>query len=178
LVAAVPPEDVLELPGDPESVARTICLRALTQRARTRAELAGLLSRRGVPAEAAAHVLDRFTEVGLIDDAALAENFAAGAHLERGLSRRAVAAKLRGRGVDEPVVQAAVDQIDADSEYAAARAIAVRRLRSLDGLEPQVQARRVASALGRRGYPPALAFRVVKDVIDELDVSDPATISR
>ena len=177
MVSPAPPEDVLDLPGDPESVARAICLRALTQRARTRTELAGLLSRRGVPAEAAAHVLDRFTEVGLIDDVALAENFVAGAHLERGLSRRAVAAKLRDRGVDEQIVEAAVIRIDAESEYAAARTIAARRLRSLGGLEPRVQARRVISALARRGYPPALAVRVVNDLIGELAGSDSAPTS-
>ena len=53
-----------------------ICLRLLDQRARSRAELADALRRRGVPDDAATRVLDRFVEVGLIDDAALAAGFA------------------------------------------------------------------------------------------------------
>lgn len=160
------PADELEPPGDPESVARIICLRALNQRARTRSELTGLLSRKGVPEDAAARVLDRFTEVGLIDDAALAESFAAAAHSERGLSRRAVAMKLRRRGVDEPTVEQAVEQIDGDSELAAARDLARRRLRALSGLDRDVQARRLVSLLARRGYAPGLAYRVVREVLD------------
>jgi regulatory protein len=153
-------------PGDPESVARIICLRALNQRARTRSELADLLNRKGVPDDAASLVLNRFAEVGLIDDASLAESFAAAAHSERGLSRRAVALRLRRRGIDEPIVQGAVAQIDDESEYAAARSLVLRRGKALTGLATEVQARRLVALLGRRGYPPSLAFRVVQDVLD------------
>jgi regulatory protein len=131
--------------------------------------LSALLARRGVPDDAATSVLDRFAEIGLIDDVALADSFAASAHHERGLSRRAVATKLRQRGIDEPVVQAAVDQIDADSELAAAHALALHRLRALGGLEPAVQARRIVGLLARRGYSPGLAYRVVKDVIADAE---------
>src|SRR6266566_8138578 len=91
----VPPEDEQDAPGDPESVARAICLRLLTQRARSRAELAEVLRRRGVPDAAAGAVLTRYTEVGLIDDESLARNVALAQHQERGLAGRAVAVKLR-----------------------------------------------------------------------------------
>jgi regulatory protein len=164
-----PPEDEVALgpPGDPESVARTICLRLLDRRARTRAELAGALRKRGVPDEAATAVLDRFTEVGLIDDAALAGNYAAAQHRERGLSGRAVAVKLRQRGVSEQAVRQAVEQIDSESERAAARALADKKLRSLAGLDPAVQARRLVGMLGRRGYAAGLAYEVVRAAVAE-----------
>ena len=42
-----------DLPGDPVSVARAICLRLLTDRQRTRAELATALRRKRVPDDAA-----------------------------------------------------------------------------------------------------------------------------
>ena len=129
----------------------------LDRRARTRSELAEALRKRGVPEEAATAVLDRFAGVGLVDDAALASTYAAAQHRERGLAGRAVAAKLRQRGVGEREVQAAVEQIDRDSEYAAARSLAVKKLRSLDGVEPAAQARRLVGFLGRRGYSPGLA---------------------
>jgi regulatory protein len=163
----VPPEDEQALgpPGDPETIARTICLRLLDQRARTRAELADALRRKGVPDEPAAVVLDRFAEVGLIDDEALAGTFALAQHRERGLARRAVAVKLRRRGLDEQVVAAALDPIDRDSEYAAARTLVARKLRSLGGLDPQVQARRLVGLLGRRGYPAGLAHEVVREAL-------------
>jgi regulatory protein len=167
---AVPPDDELDPPGDPESVARTICLRALTQRAQSRAELATKLSRRGIPDDVARAVLDRFTEVGLIDDDALADTFAVAAHRERGLSGRAVVTKLRQRGVAEPAVQAAVGQIDAESERAAARELVQRKLRSLQGVAPEVRARRLVNLLARRGYASGLAYQVVREAVADADL--------
>src|SRR5688500_10025270 len=64
-----PPEDEL---GDPVSAARGICLRALTGAPKTRSQLADLLAAKDIPDDAAETVLNRFTEVGLIDDAAFA----------------------------------------------------------------------------------------------------------
>ena len=164
-----PPEDpqAAEPPSDPEAVARAICLRLLTQRARSRSELAAALSRRGVPDDAAAVVLDRFTEVGLIDDSALAHTMASAAHRERGLAGRAVAAKLRQRGLDEDQVRSAVETIDADSEQARAEQLVRQRLRSLSGLEPPVQARRLVGLLARKGYPAGVAYEVVRRVMTE-----------
>jgi regulatory protein len=169
--ADLPPEDEAALgpPGDPESVARTICLRLLDRRARSRAELATALRKRGVPDDAAGAVLDRFAEVGLIDDAALAGTLAAAQHRERGLAGRAVAVKLRQRGIAEPQVRAAIESIDRDSEYAAAQALVAKKLRSLGGLEPQVQARRLVGLLGRRGYAPGLAHEVVRAALAEAE---------
>ena len=59
-----------ELEADPEAVARKILLDTLTGQARSRKELADKLAKRGVPDGLAGELLDRFTEVGLIDDAA------------------------------------------------------------------------------------------------------------
>ena len=74
--------------NDPESVARGICLRALTGAPKTRQQLAELLSARGVPDDAAEAVLDRYTEVGLIDDAAFARAWVSSRQAGRGLARR------------------------------------------------------------------------------------------
>ena len=169
-------EDVAnaEPPGDPETTARIICLRLLDHSARTRAELATALRKRGVPDDAAERVLDRFAEIGLIDDADLANGYALAQHQERGLASRAVAAKLRRRGVADETLQAALQQIDPASEAAVARTLAVRKLRSLSGLAPEVQARRLVGLLGRKGYSPGLAYRVVREVIADVDTDEAA----
>jgi regulatory protein len=150
--------------GDPESVARSICLRMLDQRARSRAELATALAKRGVPTDAATRVLDRYAEVGLIDDAALAAGLAEAQHRERGLARRAVAAKLRQRGL-EGQIESAVAGIDADREQARAHQLVERRRRALAGLPPDVQARRLVGLLARKGYPAGLAHSVVRTAL-------------
>jgi regulatory protein len=157
-------------------VARAICLRLLTQRARGRAELAGALAARGVPAEAARAVLDRFTEVGLIDDAALAHSLAGSAHRERGLARRAVAAKLRQVGLDDEVIAEALNGIDAESERTRARELVERRRRALAGLPSEVQARRLVGLLARKGYPSGLAYQVVREVLADAVDWDAETV--
>ncbi|WP_338183208.1 regulatory protein RecX [Jatrophihabitans sp.] len=144
----------------------------LDRSARTRAELATALARRGVPDDAAERVLNRFVEVGLIDDAALADGYALAQHRERGLAGRAVAQKLRRRGVPDDTLQAAVGLIDPESELATARALAARKLRSMGGLEPAAQARRLVGLLARKGYPSGLAYQVVREAIADLEVAE------
>lgn len=167
--ADVPPHEELDPPGDAESVARAVCFRLLTVRARTRAELSDALRRRGVPDEAAERVLNRLTEVGLIDDAAFADAYARSLHGQRGLARRAVVSKLRQRGVGDDVADAAVGVIDADSESAAARSLVHRKLRSLSGLDSTAQTRRLLGLLARRGYSGGLAVRVVREVMTDAE---------
>jgi regulatory protein len=150
-------------PGDPESVARSICLRQLAAAPRTRAQLAETLARRGVPDDAADRVLARFGEVGLIDDAMFAQAWVSSRHIGRGLARRALSAELRQRGVDSQTTQEAVAALDADTEEATARELVRRRLRGLGSVEPAVAQRRLLGMLGRKGYSAGLAYRVIRD---------------
>jgi len=170
--AAGPPEDA---PGDPESVARAICLRLLTAQPRTRAELATALAKRGVPDDAAATVLSRFTEVGLIDDRAFAAAWVDSRHAGRGLGRRALAAELRRRGVAGQIVGEAVAVVDAEAEERAARQLVDRRLAASRGLEQPARVRRLAGMLARKGYPPGLAMRVVREAL-ATDGADPGDL--
>jgi regulatory protein len=152
-------------PADPEAVAREICLRLLTATPRTRAQLADALRRREVPDEIAERVLSRFTDVGLIDDAAFSQAWVQSRHLGRGLARRALATELRQRGVADETVSAAVETLGPDQEEATARELVVRRLASTQGLDPRKRARRLVGLLARKGYPPELAYRVVRDAL-------------
>ncbi|MDR0626604.1 MAG: RecX family transcriptional regulator, partial [Bifidobacteriaceae bacterium] len=68
-----------------EEFARELALKALDRAPRTRAQLAELMAKREVPPGLAAKVLDRFEEVGLINDQAFAEALVRTRHAERGL---------------------------------------------------------------------------------------------
>ncbi|MFI6228220.1 regulatory protein RecX [Micromonospora echinospora] len=151
-------------PRNEAEVAREICLRQLAVRPRTRAELAGALARRGISPEAAAEVLDRYDEVGIIDDAAFARAWVSSRHAGRGLARRALANELRQRGVDSEVAGAALGELDEATEAQTARALVDRKLRSARG-EPDAVFRRLVGMLARKGYPPGLAIRAVKDAL-------------
>ncbi|WP_157248347.1 recombination regulator RecX [Nonomuraea typhae] len=154
-------------PADPESVARNICLRLLTMAPKTRAQLAEALRKREVPEEAANAVLDRFTELGLINDEAFAEAWVDSRHHGRGLARRALAAELRHRGVDNDTVNDAVERLDSDQEAEMARQLVDRKLRSTRGLDPQARTRRLAGMLARKGYSGGLAFRVIREALEQ-----------
>jgi regulatory protein len=151
--------------ADPEAVARAICLRQLAAAPKTRAQLAQVLARRNVPEPAATRVLDRFTEVGLIDDAAYAHLWVRSRHELKGLSRRALAHELRTRGVSDDDAAPALETVAADDEHAAARALAERRLRSMRGLPVEVQRRRLAGMLARKGYSAEVAMQAVRDTV-------------
>ncbi|SCL31773.1 regulatory protein RecX [Micromonospora inyonensis] len=151
-------------PRDEAEAAREICLRQLAVRPCTRAELAGALARRGISSEVAAEVLDRYDEVGIIDDAAFARAWVSSRHAGRGLARRALANELRQRGVDGEVAGAALGELDEATEAETARALVDRKLRSARG-EPDAIFRRLVGMLARKGYPPGLAIRAVKDAL-------------
>jgi regulatory protein len=149
--------------ADPESVARQICLHQLEYAPRTRAELAAVLAKKGVPDDAAEAVLGRFTEVGLIDDATFSQMWVESRHRNRGLSGRALQQELRRKGVDEVTAREATAALDPDEEAATARSVVQRKLPSTRGLAPEARVRRLAGMLARKGYNAGLAFRIVKE---------------
>jgi regulatory protein len=148
-------------PGDPEAVAKAICLRLLTAAPRPRAGLAQALQRRGIPPEVIEAVLDRFTEVGLIDDQAYAEAFVASRHRDRGLGAAALRTELRRKGVDADVAGLAAAPIDSEAERRRAEALIVRRVDSAMVGGYQSARRRLVGLLARRGYAADVATSVV-----------------
>ena len=153
--------------ADPEAIARQICLRLLAVAPRTRAQFEAALRRRGVPDDAAEAVLGRFTEVKLIDDATFANAWVESRHHGRGLSGRALAAELRGRGVASGDIQAAVARLDPEQEVATARSLVAARLAATRGLPAPARARRLIGMLARKGYSPALAYRLTREALEQ-----------
>lgn len=143
--------------------ARQVCLQLLEISPRTRAELAGALVNKGVPDEAAAQVLDRFTEVGMIDDALFASLWVSSRHRGRGLAGRALSQELRRKGIDDDTARNAIAELEPEQEEQTARELVRRKLPSTRRLPAEARIRRLAGMLARKGYGPGLAFRIVKD---------------
>ncbi|MGA3152209.1 MAG: regulatory protein RecX [Streptosporangiaceae bacterium] len=156
-----------EADADPEAIARQICLRLLTVAPRTRAQLADALRRRDVPESAADAVLGRFADVKLIDDTMFAQAWVESRHYGRGLSRRALASELRQRGVPSEDIDSAVSRLDPEQELATAEALVARRLAGTRGQPPQARIRRLMGVLARKGYPQALAYRVIRTALEQ-----------
>ncbi len=161
--------------ADPESVARKILLDALTGQARSRQELRDKLAKRDVPADLAERLLDRFTEVGLVDDQAFARSWVESRQRSRGLARRALAQELRRKGVDDETARTALDDLDPADEEEAARTLVRKKLRSLRGVDRTTATRRLAGLLARKGYPAAMAFAVVREELGAAEDDDGPT---
>ena len=163
MTKSCPPPSTSELSR--EEQARNLCLRLLTARARTRAELEGQLAKRGYPYDVSKRVLDRLTQVGLIYDADFAEQWVRSRRANAGKGKRALAAELRTKGVDNDVIMAALDGIDAGAERQRAEKLVRDRLRreKLGDDDDAKIARRLVGMLARRGYSQTMAFDVVKD---------------
>ncbi len=161
--------------ADHEAIARKILLDQLTGQARSRAELATKLARKHVPDEVAGPLLDRFEEVGLVDDASFAREWTQSRQTSRGLARRALGVELRRKGVAQEVIDEALEQVSDDDERAAARRLVERKLRSVAGLDQQVQVRRLVGMLGRKGYGPGVSFAVVREVLGETGMDPEVT---
>jgi regulatory protein len=159
--------------GDPEAAALEICLRLLTAAPRTRAQLDQALRRRGMAQSATDAALDRLAGAGLIDDAAFARAWVDTRHRGRGLARRALTAELRQRGVDEGDVRAAVADLGPEQEAASARRLVEAKLAATRGRPLATRMRRLTGLLARKGYPPGMAYRVIREALEQEGI-DPA----
>lgn len=171
----------VDVDADPEQVVRTMLLRRLSAAPRTRAELEKDLARRGADPQIAAAVLDRFEEVGLIDDEAYARMWVESRHRSKALARSVLRRELSDRGIDRDSVDEALAVIDDDAEWQRARDFAKRKFRIRRGEDRLKAMNRLAGQLARKGYPAGVCFTVARevsaavaeqgeqDVIDEID---------
>jgi len=150
---------------DPHDVARQIVLRQLAMAPRSRAQLEQKLAQRDCPADVAAAVLDRMTEVGLVDDPAYAQILVRTQQAGRGLAKHALARELRTKGIDDDLAEEALASISDADERCRARELVDKKLRAMHGLGIEVQTRRLAGMLARKGYSPNLTYAVIRDAI-------------
>lgn len=151
---------------DPAERAREIAIRLLTHSPRSTAQLREGLLAREVEPDVVDEIIERYQEVGLLNDPELAATIARTRHSERGKSRRAVRQELQRKGFDTHDIQAALEQISDDDEHAVARELAFKRWNQLEGVDRDKRVRRVVGMLGRRGYSPSLAFALVRECED------------
>ena len=145
-----------------EEQARALCLRLLTVRARTRAELAGQLAKRGYPDDVSTRVLDRLADVGLVDDVDFAEQWVHSRRVNAGKGKRALAAELHTKGVDTDVITSVLSDIDPEAERDRAEELVRKKLRRENLSDDDLRLRRrLVAMLARRGYSQKMAYDVV-----------------
>ena len=162
MTASCPPPSTSE--SSREEQARALCLRLLTVRARTRAELAGQLTKRGYPDDVSTRVLDRLADVGLVDDVDFAEQWVHSRRVNAGKGKRALAAELHTKGVDNDVITSVLSDINPDAERDRAEELVRKKLRRENLSDQAADARvtrRLVGMLARRGFSQGMAYDVV-----------------
>lgn len=138
---------------------------------RSRHQLLTKLLERNVPEDVAEAVLDRYEEVQLIDDAEFARMWVRSRAQFRSMARSAIKRELADRGITGDLAEEALSQRTDEDERAAAVELVRRKLRPIadptDRTQRDKQVRRLVSMLARKGYPPSVAFSIVRDVLDE-----------
>ncbi len=149
-----------------EDAAHAAALWLLESRARTRLELRQRLERRGFETGAIERALDRLDAVGLVDDEAFARDLAS-SRVEQGVDAPRIIIELKDRGIaPELAARIAGESAPPDDRAERCRELAEARLAKLQGLRPEVQFRRLAAYLVRRGYPGDIVENIVSELVD------------
>ena len=153
------------------STARAAALRLLAVHARSRAELGERLALKGFDASTVATVLDDLTGIRLLDDESFARDWVQVRSEVRGSAPAVLRRELLAKGVDAGLIEEAIaGTFPGDAVAGRAWEVGRMRLQRLQGLTPEVQARRLAGYLMRRGYPEGLAKRVAVELTGVFEV--------
>lgn len=154
-------------PEKQESRARNVLLYQLSKSAKSKDQCRKILANRGIDSEIAEKVLDRFEEAQIIDDAVFARAFTNSRIRGKGLAKTAIARELREKGVDQELIETALEALDAESELTRARELAVNRVRRMSHLEKLVIQRRLSGFLARKGYSGSIVQSATRVALEE-----------
>ena len=150
--------------NDAHSQARNIVLNQLNFMPRSRKELETALAKRHIEPDVAKSVLDRFEEIGMVDDAAYAELLIRSRCNTKRVSRSVLRQQLRQKGVNQEIIEEALLVVSDADELRMATELVERKARAMSRLEPEVRKRRLFGLLARKGYNPSIALRVIQDL--------------
>lgn len=163
--ASAPPAPKPELP-EPERI-RQVILAALERRRRTRSQLETVLRRKGFAAPACAPILDRLTEVGLIDDLEYARVYLRRRVAGKPRGARLLRAELLGKGVPGAEADRALAEFAAeagDPAEDALRALGPLLKRNAT-LEPRLLRQKAWQFLARRGFAGDVVERALREAL-------------
>lgn len=146
-----------------EQRARNVLLYQLSRGAKSAHTLRTILEKREIDPQIAEAVIERFIEVGLIDDAAFAETLVNSKLRHKGLAKSAIKRELNGKGVSAEIVEQATAQITPESELELAIELAKHRSARMGNLALDVRQRRLSGFLARKGYSSSVILAAIKE---------------
>ncbi|WP_295839583.1 regulatory protein RecX [uncultured Microbacterium sp.] len=122
-------------------------------------------------------LIDRFVDLGYLDDATFAEQLVLSAIEKRGEGRRAVAETLRKRGIPRDIAEAALSELP-DDDAERALEFARSKMRGVDGKDYDAALRRLGGQLARRGYPSSVALTAARTALSEAGIGRARSFGR
>jgi regulatory protein len=164
-------EKIARLQGeDTREVAYQQALNFLNYRPRSEAEVRRNLEEHEFSEEIIAEVLERLRQARLLDDTRFARAWVENRSEFRPRSRRALALEMRRRGLDDPAITEALEQVDDDAMAYQAAIKQSRKIKSADWLDFR---QKLSSFLARRGFPYDVILPTVKRVWSEIKSGAP-----
>ena len=157
---------------DSKKKCRERMARLLVKREYSEAELYRKGIRWGYSSEIAHSALSRLRELNMVND-----DRAASAHVESRLRNRprgrvALKAELKKRGFVDGTISRALLRITDKTEEEAARKLAIKKVQSLRSYPPEIQHRRLAGFLSRRGFAGWVIADILADFRNVLEKED------
>lgn len=142
---------------------------ALAARAHSRHELESKLLRAGYRPCTVEMILYKLETEGFLDDADFARQWVE-ARTNRKLGTRRIAQELRHKGVSSEEAEAALADVDEDTQLAAAISLVEKTAaRAKPGEDPRKIAKRITGMLARRGYGWDTTREAIETVMKDLD---------
>ena len=138
-------------------------LNLLTARDMTAHDLKSALRRRGYLEAVAESVCERLIENRLIDDSRYAQRYVE-LRQDSAVGRYVMKRKLRAKGIDDDVVEEALEMLDDETQLSAAKDLARKLSRRYEKEEPYARKSKLSQALARRGY----SWDIVKEAVESL----------
>lgn len=142
--------------------ARNVLLHQLARSSKSTQQLREILEKREIDFEIAESAIERFTEVGLIDDLQFAQTFVNSRRKFLGKSATVIRRELRQKGISDEIATQVLAEITQEDELQLARQLAQRRINQLVRFEPEVRRRRLTAFLLRKGFSSSVVSQAVR----------------
>ena len=143
-------------------------LRLLSYRDRTKSEIRKRLLGDDFPEDVVDDAIGQLLGLGYLDDQKFSRDWVKARTIAKPMGKTRLAWELRAKGVDQPAVEEALDNLDENAEYELALSLARKRAEKSDTGDPSFRTR-TASFLRRRGFGWGAITRALDELCPETD---------
>jgi regulatory protein len=150
---------------DQKFIAMEMCWKYLSFRSRSEKEIVEYLKKKKFDKNIIIYVLNRIKELGYINDAKFASNWA-NYRKNQGKGSLLINHELQKKGIDSTIINETINGLyeSKDEEIRIIRAIADKKLNTMKKLEPKKQSDRLIGFLVRMGFSIDKIFRALESI--------------